>query len=120
MNDQSILSIDLTQFIVSETPTSITIKFPDKEAFTLNKYDWVNKDKIYDDGKTFFMVANKQLNTRFAQDRLARHAMGKVFDKIEDLYMNDAENAKDRIEYLFGFRKTLKKLILPNTLQLAS
>lgn len=104
VNDQSILSIDLTANIVAETVDSLTIKLPHKDAIVLNKYEWVNKDKIYDDGKVFFMVCNKQRNRDYVQDCLARHAMEKV---------------DDRIEYLFAFKNHLKSLIKGQTLQVA-
>lgn len=118
----SILSIELTAFIVAETHTGITIKFPHSEkAVTLDKYEWVNKEKIFDDGKVFFLVANKQLNTKFATSILARYAMDKLFDTIETIYRTEPENAEDRIETLFSFRQTLKNLISSNvTYQLAS
>lgn len=106
VNDQSVLSIDLTANIVVETPDSITIKFPDKEAFTLNKYEWVNKDRIYDDGKNFFLVCNKLRNKDYVRHFLACHAMDKV---------------DDRIETLFAFKNHLKGLLMPTSkLQIAS
>lgn len=86
INDRYELSIDLIGKLLPEKETNdhFTIQLS-KGPVIFKKYEWINRDKIYDDGKVFFLVCNKQVNRDYAEKRLREYAMSKMDRKIEVL-----------------------------------
>lgn len=97
LNGQPILSIDLMHTILFENNHLLELTLPEGRT-ALNKYEYVNTFKVYDNGKVFFFVCNKQVDRDF------------VFDKLLDY---DCTKIDTRIVYLEGlkqFYKAKKKL----------
>lgn len=84
LDKKSVLSIDLTQHVISEDNQTIQLKLPSGET-TLKKWDYINKPKIYDDGKVFFMVCNKQVKREYVFKELLKYALNKIDTRIDFL-----------------------------------
>lgn len=84
VNDKPILNYNLGLCIVNEDNQEVQIKLSDR-IVSLKKYDYLNKDKIFDDGKQFFILVNKQLSKKYAFDLLMKYAMNKIDSRIEHL-----------------------------------
>ena len=84
LKGKSILSFDLGLCIVDEKISELTIKINERE-YTLQKREWLNTMKIWDDGKTFFLVCSKHVNQKYAFDILMKHAINKIDKRIESL-----------------------------------
>lgn len=80
----TILSIDLTTLILSETNSKLTINLP-SGSVTINKFDWLNREIIYDDGRHFFLICNKQASREWAFKTLMRYAILKVNTRLDNL-----------------------------------
>jgi len=86
INDKSTLSIDLTGLVISEDYQKIQINLP-SGITTLNKWDYLNKPVIYDDGgKVFFMLCNKYPSRDWVTKKLLEYALTKVDDRIDNLH----------------------------------
>lgn len=84
IGDKPNLSIDLMRFIAYEDTTLIKIDLP-SGSYILNKYDYVNKNKIYDTGKEFFILADKHLHNDCAFKWLMNYAIEKLKKRMEKL-----------------------------------
>lgn len=92
LHGSTILSIDLTTLIISETNSKLTINLP-SGITTINKFDYLNREIIYSDEKLFFLICNKQASRKWAFEVLLKHAVNIVNRRIENL-----EAAKKRYE----------------------
>lgn len=80
----TVLSIDLTANIISESNHTLQINLP-SGLTTLNRWDYQNKPVIYSDGKLFFLLCNKSASRKWAFETLMRHAICKVDERINNL-----------------------------------
>lgn len=85
VNDKSILSIDLTGLVISEDYQKIQLNLP-SGVTTLNKWDYLNKEVIYDDGKVFFMICNKAPDRKWVTKVLLEYALTKIDTRIDNLH----------------------------------
>jgi hypothetical protein len=100
INDKSELSIDLTRFVVSENLYTLHLKLPSGEIF-IDKKEYLNKMKIFDDGEVFFIVCGYKLVSRdSAKQCLMNHAINKVDQTLESLNTRVAklEKFKTRLQ----------------------
>lgn len=84
---KSDLNFNLTQCIddfFNHQSDTLQIKLPSGEL-RINKWAYLNKGKIYDTGKEFFLVANKQFNQDYAFKLLMEYAILKLDTRIEHL-----------------------------------
>ncbi len=51
----------------------------------LKKFDYLNKDRIYDDGKTFFMIATKKVKADYIFRFLLQYSLSKIDNRIGKL-----------------------------------
>lgn len=86
LNGSTILSIDLSTLILSETPSKLTINLP-SGVTTLNKFDYLNRGIVYTDEKLFFLICNKQVSRKWAFEILIKHAINIVDKRIDNLEM---------------------------------
>lgn len=84
VSDKSVLSLDLTGKIISETHYSLTIEL-DSGTIELPKWDYLNKMKVYDDGKIFFIVAGKQVCQKYIKEFLLKYSLDKVENRLDNL-----------------------------------
>jgi hypothetical protein len=56
-----------------------------KGHYVLNKFEWMNKFKVFDDGSVFFILCNKQINGDYAFDFLLEYALNKIPTRISYL-----------------------------------
>lgn len=80
----TILSLDLTSLILSETNSKLTINLP-SGITTINKFDYLNREIIFTDEKLFFMICNKQVKKEWAFKALLSHAIKKVEQRVNNL-----------------------------------
>lgn len=71
--------------IVLETKNELQIELP-TGIVTLNKYHYLNKDKVFDNGDLFFMIANKQIKAEYIFKKLLEYAMIKIETRINHLH----------------------------------
>lgn len=71
--------------IILDTPTELQIDLPNG-IVTLNKYVYLNKDKVFDNGDLFFMIANKQVKSEYIFKKLLEYAMRKIETRIDHLH----------------------------------
>lgn len=86
-NGKSELNYDLTKCITdfyNHQSNTLEIKLPSGTIY-LPKWEYLNKLRIVDTGKEFFIVANKQLSTKAAFNYLLRYAVQKVDTRIAHL-----------------------------------
>lgn len=76
VNNKIILSIDLTGNLIAENSTEYHLKLS-TGALTLNKWDYLNKFKIFDDGKNFFCICNKQVDREYVFKKLLEYRINK-------------------------------------------
>lgn len=83
------LSIDLTGRVIDENLHSLTVELP-TGTVCLQKENWLNRDRVYDDGKVFFLVANKLRNTDHVLKTLIRYAIQKLDTRLAhiEVYRN--------------------------------
>lgn len=87
LNGSPKLDYSLGLKIVFETPKEIQIELP-TGTVTLNKYKYLNKDIVYDNGdKIFFLICNKQVKSEYAFKFLLRYASNKLATRISNLQM---------------------------------
>lgn len=84
LNGSTILSIDLSSLIISETTSKLTINLP-SGVTTLNKFDYLNREIIFTDEKLFFLICSKQVKREWAFKALLSHAVKKVDQRIDNL-----------------------------------
>jgi hypothetical protein len=88
VNEKSVLSIDLTGLIVSENPQSILLKIADENVI-LYKYEYLNRMKIYDNGKVFFIVCSyKKVSRISAYKCLMAYAIEKLKRRKDNIEAN--------------------------------
>lgn len=95
INGETKLSIDLGANIIFENTKSLQLQLP-SGIETLNKYEWVNKDRIFESGKYFFLVCTKQRSRDYVFDYLLKYAISKI---------------DTRINYLDSLKSNYKKLL---------
>lgn len=85
VNEKTVISILLTGFVTSLPHEKfIRIKFPDEPEIKLNRWEYTNKMKVYDDGKRFFIVG-KGMDSKFAFAFLLNYSISKVERRIDNL-----------------------------------
>ena len=91
INDKSKLSIDLTGMLSdfdNHQTNTLQINLPTGTVY-LNKWDYLNKPKVYQDEKNpkcFFLVAlYKKLSPDAAFNILMKHAIDKIDRRVETL-----------------------------------
>lgn len=101
IRDKSELVIDLTGKLISETHYNIHLKLASGEVY-LNKWDWLNQMKVYDDGDVFFIICTaKKVSRKSAFDCLMRYSIEKVDQTLEKL--------NSRVENLNKFKARLQR-----------
>lgn len=70
------LSIDLGKFIENDIGDAIQLILPQGPA-TIPKGLYLNKDKIWDNGKCFFFVCSKQVNRQYIFQKLLQYRLTK-------------------------------------------
>lgn len=81
VNDKSQLSIDLTGLIVDENNQTIQLNLP-SGITNIRKYEYLNKMRVYDDGKVFFLICTKHVSRESALKKLLQYAIDKVDQRI--------------------------------------
>jgi len=73
------LSYDLGLRITEENPHQLKFN-TGKEIVTLSKYEFMNKFKVFEFGTGFnyFIVCNKQVDAKFAFQKLIEYALTKI------------------------------------------
>lgn len=85
IKDRPTLSLDLTLNIVEETNYRLKIKIQD-EIITINKFDYLNKFLIFDNGKGIaFYVCNKNVDPDFVFKKLLKYADSLLDNRINEL-----------------------------------
>lgn len=75
VNGETILNMGLGLLVSNETNSHITINLPTGKV-VLNKYEYVNKDKVYEAGdKLFFILCTKNVTLKHAKNVLINHAL---------------------------------------------
>lgn len=92
VNDRTVLSLDLTGLIVSETHQTLQIKLETGTIY-LNKWDYLNKMRVYDDGKVFFIIATKAVCQKYIKKFLLEYSIIKIDSRLDNLL-----NFKERLE----------------------
>jgi hypothetical protein len=88
INDKSILSIDLTGLVISENSSSLLLKI-DNQNVILYKYEYLNRMKIYDNGKVFFIVCSyKKVSRISAYKCLMAYAIEKLKRRKDNIEAN--------------------------------
>ena len=82
-NGKTILSIDLTGKLV-ENNHQLFLELPTGKH-TLNKYDYLNKDRIFDDGKHFMYICSKAVDRDYIFEKLLHYAVNKLNTRISYL-----------------------------------
>lgn len=82
----------LTDFYNHQSNT-LEIKLPSGVIF-LPKWDYLNKLRVIDTGKEFFLVANKQLDSNAAKNYLLRYSIEKAEKRKSNLddFINKCKN----------------------------
>lgn len=84
INGKSVLCYDLTCKIVNESIKEIEIVI-DERSYTLEKRCWMNTCKIWDNGKTFFIVCSKRMNAGYAKNVLLKYSIGLIDKRVDNL-----------------------------------
>ena len=85
VNDKSVLSIDLTGLVISENSSSILLNI-DNQTVILYKYEYLNRMKIYDNGKIFFIACGyKRVSKSSAYKCLMKHAIEKLKKRKDNI-----------------------------------
>lgn len=84
LHGSTILSIDLSTLILSETNSKLIINLP-SGIVTINKFDWLNREIIFTDEKLFFLICSKQASREWAFKTLLSHAIKKVEQRVNNL-----------------------------------
>lgn len=110
VNNRTVIDYSIGLKIVCETTKELQIELP-TGIVTLNKFQYVNKNKIYDTGnKLFFMVANKRRDIKDVQAFLMTYAIRKVTDRLQLLtqYKNQLQAEKLALKPKRSFRGVMK------------
>lgn len=96
-NGDPILSYDFGLRITQEDTSNLHFD-TGKEIVVLNKYEYMNKFKVYEFGKglNYFIVCNKQVSASFAYKKLLEYALNKI---------------RTQLMLLQGFEAQYKKLL---------
>lgn len=85
VNEQTILSIDLTGKILSENADLLIIDLPTGET-QIKKRDFLNKMIVYSvDAKLFFLICSKAVSREHAFKVLMAHAIQQTENRIDNL-----------------------------------
>jgi hypothetical protein len=95
------LSYDLGLQIISEDTKYLELSTP-KGPVKLDKFEYMNKFKVFDNGSVFFVVCNKQANADYVFDFLLNYAINKIDTRVDFLH-----NLKQRYRNLLNQRKGL-------------
>lgn len=78
------LSIDLGLNVINETREAFQLQLPTGTE-TIKKFEYLNKSKVFDNGKVFFLVCTKSVNREYAFDILLDYAVKKIDTRISHL-----------------------------------
>lgn len=110
VNNQVVLSIDLTAKILSEDTAYIIIDLPTGISH-IRKADYLNKMKIYQvDEKLFFLICDKKVDRKFIFDALMKHAIDKIESRV-NLIENEMESLDRRKNVLQTLKQNYQKVI---------
>lgn len=110
VNNQVVLSIDLTAKILSEDTAYIIIDLPTGISH-IRKADYLNKMKIYQvDEKLFFLICDKKVSRKFIFDALMKHAIDKIESRV-NLIENEMESLDRRKNVLQTLKQNYQKVI---------
>lgn len=84
VNDKSVLCYDLTNKIVEESIKEIEVVI-DGRSYIIEKRNWLNTCKVWDNGKTFFIVCSKRMNARYAKKVLLEYSIELVDKRLDNL-----------------------------------
>lgn len=79
-----------------EDPKIIHLKLSNGEVKIFNKYEYVNKFKIVDDGNKFFFICDKAVDEQFIFDKLIDYACNKIACRIDYLEALKANYKKQK------------------------
>lgn len=85
-NGNTILDYSLNGegILIDNTLEKIALKL-DNKIYTIEKSKWVNTMRVYDTGRHFFVICNKQVNTKYVFETLMKYAISKVETRIDFL-----------------------------------
>lgn len=86
IDGKPVLCIDLMANILSENSDSLELQLPNTIPVKLSKYEYLNKDKVWDNGSNFFYVCSKQVNRDYIFNKLIDYACTKINVRID--YLN--------------------------------
>ena len=84
VNGKSVLSIDLGGKIISNNLETFQIELT-TGTHTLRIKDWLNNDRIFDDGKVSFLVCSKNRDRVHVFKVLMKYAIGKLKTRRENI-----------------------------------
>lgn len=84
IDDKPTLCIDLMAKILSENSTSLELQLPN-QLIKINKYEFLNKDRIFDNGTVFFYVCSKAVSREYIFRKLMNYAINKLEGRISHL-----------------------------------
>ncbi|ASU34395.1 hypothetical protein [Mucilaginibacter xinganensis] len=84
VNGKSVLCYDLTLKIMKETIKEIEFEI-DGRSYTVEKRSWLNTCKVWDNGKTFFIVCSKKMNAGYAKNVLLKYSIELVDKRLDNL-----------------------------------
>lgn len=84
VNGKSVLCYDLTLKIMNETVKEIEFVIDDI-SYTLEKRSWLNTCKVWDNGRTFFIVCSKKMNAGYAKNVLLKYSIGLIDKRLDNL-----------------------------------
>lgn len=84
VNGKSVLCYDLTLKIMNETVKEIEFVIDDR-SYTLEKRSWLNTCKVWDNGRTFFIVCSKKMNAGYAKNVLLKYSIGLIDKRLDNL-----------------------------------
>jgi hypothetical protein len=110
VGNKVVLSIDLTAKILSEDTAVIIVDLPTGTSH-IPKKDYLNTMKIYTvDEKLFFIIADKKVSQKFIFEKLMRHAVDKMENRINYLD-NQIEGLDSRKNTLQNLKSSYQKMI---------
>ena len=84
-NGKALLDITLGLKITFEDSEMLKVEVSPNEIITITKSEWINRARVWDNNKVFFLVASKHFNQKYAFDVLMNHAVSKIDKRIDYL-----------------------------------
>lgn len=86
VNDKSTLAFDLVGHVISDTQYTLQIRIQKTgELIYLQKWDYLNKMNVHDNGEIFFIVCTKKVSIDSVFTCLMNHAIDKVEKRVDTL-----------------------------------